>query len=119
MNISIKVSWLEEFIEKVSKAWGQVAPAMDRWIKKAIFYLEWEAITKTPVDTGTLRNSYKEKFSSMYWVLYNIRKYGVYVHEGTKFIRWNPFLTDTAKREAGKVSLIMNKEMYKYLSILK
>lgn len=119
MQASIEISWLEEFIAKVVKSEWQVQPTLNKWIKKSIYHLESEAIPRTNVDTGTLRNSYKEKFWNLTGTLYNLRKYWIYVHEWTRFMKWNPFMTDTVKAEAKQVNVIMNKEMYRYLALLK
>lgn len=118
LDFTIKVNWLEKFIKKIdSRRW--VEEWINKWIKKTIFFLQWEVIPFTPVQTWVLRNSYSQRFKNLYWNLFNTRKYWVYVHEWTRFIKANPFMTKALKKSEWKVSLIMNNEIRKSLSILK
>ena len=118
MWISMKVEWLQEFIDKVDNK-QEVKAALNKWIKKVVFFLEWEAKVFTPVDTWFLRNSFRQKYWSLSWKLFNIRKYGIFVHEGTRFIKSNPFMTKTVKKSWKEVNLIMNESLLDNLSILK
>ena len=70
----------------------EVTTALNRWIKKVVFFLEWEAIPFTPIDKWFLRNSYKQKFWNLTWTLYNTRKYAIFLHEWTKYMKGNPFM---------------------------
>jgi len=117
LNFQIKVNWLEQFIQKLDSK-PEVARWINKWIKKIIFFMEWEAIPFTPVDKGILRNSYRQKFSNLFWRLFNIRDYGVFVHEWTRFIKANPFMTKALKKWEWKIEVIMNNEINKSLSIL-
>lgn len=118
MEVEIHIKWLKEFLAKIDKKW-EVQEALNIWIKKIFFFLEWEAKVKTPVDTWVLRNSYRQEFKSLFWRLFNIREYGAFVHEGTRFIKSNPFLTETARESAREVNLIMNEELIANLKILR
>lgn len=114
---SIEIKWLQEFIDKIDNK-NEVTTALNQWIKKVVFFLEWEAKVFTPVDTWFLRNSYKQKYWNLTWSLFNNRKYWIFVHEGTRFIKWNPFLTKTVAKSAREVNLIFNEELTKDLTIL-
>ena len=118
MDVNITITWLDSFLRKTKQSWEQVESILNRWIKKGIFHLQREAIPRTNVDTWTLRNSYTQKFWRLSWSLYNTREYWLYVHEGTQYITWNPFMKITAEKESGEVNKIMNKEMERYLAIL-
>lgn len=118
MSFKLEISWLQEFIDKIDDK-QSVKTALNKWIKKVVFFLEWEAKVFTPVDTWVLRNSFRQKFGSYTWKLMNIRNYGVFVHEGTRFMKSNPFMTKTVKKNAKEVNLIMNEEIWDFLSILK
>ena len=117
MWLNLKVSWLQEFIDKIDDK-REVKTALNKWIKKVVFFAEWEAKVFTPVDKWFLRNSYRQKFWNLFGELYNIRKYGVFVHEWTRFIKANPFLTKTVKKNEKEFTLIMNEELLDNLSIL-
>lgn len=118
MGVELKVSWLKEFINKVSNKW-EVTIALNIGIKKSLFFLEAEAKTFTPVDTWVLRNSYRESFWNLTWKIFNFRKYSIFVHEGTRFIKSNPFMTKTVEKAWKEVELIMNDELKWNLSLLK
>lgn len=117
MWLNMKVSWLQEFIEKIDDK-NEVRSSINKWIKKIVFFAEWEAKVFTPVDKWFLRNSYRQKFWNLYWELFNIRKYWVFVHEWTRFIKSNSFLTKTVKKNQREFNLIMNEELIDNLSIL-
>ena len=117
MWLNVKLSWLQEFINKIDDK-PEVRAALNKWVKKVVFFAEWEAKIFTPVDKWFLRNSYKQRFGKLTWELYNIRKYWVFVHEWTRFIKANPFLTKTVRKNERKFSLILNSELMKNLSIL-
>ncbi len=53
----IKVTWLKEFIAKIDDS-QEVKTALNKWVRKVVFFLEWEAIPLTPIDKWFLRNSY-------------------------------------------------------------
>lgn len=113
----IQIEWLDEFIQKIDTPW-EVKEALERWIKKVIFFAEWEAKVFTPVDTWFLRNSYKQAFGNLTWKIF-IRNYWFYVHEWTRFIRANPFMTKAVEKNQNEFNLIMNEELQDNLSILK
>jgi len=117
LNFEIKVNWLKKFIKKIDDR-PEIQKWINKWIKKIIFFLEWEAIPFTPVDTWVLRNSYRQKFWNLFWRLFNIRDYWVFVHEWTRFIKANPFMTKALKKGEWKIEIIMNREINKSLSIL-
>jgi len=114
----IKTIWLKEFIEKIDDR-KEVNTALNKWIKKVVFFLKWEAIPLTPIDKWFLRNSYTEIFWNLEWTLYNIRKYAIFQHEWTKFMKWNPFLKTTVDENKNEANVIMNEELIDNLDILK
>lgn len=118
MGFEVKVTWLEEFIEKIDDK-GDVRKALNTGLKKVVFFLEGEAKVFTPVDTWILRNSFRQKYGNLTAKLFNIRNYWIFVHEGTRFIKSNPFLTKTVKKAWKEIELIMNEEIQDALKILK
>lgn len=114
---SIKTIGLQEFIDKIDDK-REVTTALNRWIKKVVFFLEWEAIPFTPIDKWFLRNSYKQKFWNLTWTLYNTRKYAIFLHEWTKYMKGNPFMKKTIDKNKNEVDLVMNEELMDHLSIL-
>lgn len=114
----IKIEWLDEFINKIDTPW-EIKEALERWIKKIIFFAEWEAKIFTPVDKWFLRNSYRQAYWNLMWRLFNIRNYWIFVHEWTRFIKSNPFMTETVDKNKTDFNEIMNEELNDSLSLLK
>lgn len=131
---SIEIKWLQEFIDKIDNK-KEVTTALNQWIKKVVFFLEWEAKVFTPVDNWFLVNWYKEKYWNLTWKLFNTLSYAAAVHEWhaqevwryvpvlkarlvQPFVKWNPFLTKTVAKSAREVNLIFNEELTKDLTIL-
>lgn len=118
MKLEIKVTGLKEFVAKIDSS-SNVKKTINRWIKKIIFFLQWEAIVFTPVDTWLLRNSFKQTFWDLFWELFNIRKYWIFVHEWTRYIKKpKPFMTKAVNENQWKIEVILNNEILNNLSIL-
>mgnify|MGYP003563049516 CR=1 FL=1 len=115
--LNIEIKNLDEFLNKVSKI--NIQRTLNIWVKKSIIFLEWAAKKETPVDTWLLRNSYETFFESLKWKLVNTRKYWLYVHEWTRYIKWNPFLTRAAKKSNKDINIIFSNEVHKTLNSLK
>lgn len=118
MAFNIKVKGLDEFIDKIDDKIG-VEQALNIWIKKWIFFLQGKLIPETPVDKWFLRKWYKRTFSPLEGKIFNFRNYGVFVHEGTRFIKWNPFVTRTVDKHEKTAISLLNTELNKNLDILK
>lgn len=88
--LDIELEGVNELVLKLSNMKGK--EAINRAIKKSIYVIERRAKMETPVDTGILRNSYETTFDDLIGKLTNFRLYGLYVHEGTKNQKANPFL---------------------------
>jgi len=53
-------------------------------IRKSILTLEWTAKKETPVNVGTLRNSFRSRFTELSGELTNTSLYAPFVHEWRK-----------------------------------
>jgi len=117
--IKLEVKNLDELLQKF---WAlQVDKTLSTAVKKTIIFLEWQSKRETPVDTWILRNSYKSTFGNKGKTgeLINFRKYWVYVHEGTKYIKGNPFITRAVNKSERQISVIWSTEINKMLKTLK
>jgi len=134
MWTTIKVEWLQEFIDKIDDKWD-VKAALNTWVKKVVFFLKAEVIPFVPVDKWFLRNSFDQKFWNLTWRLFNTRKYATPVHEWHKqepwrfvpaiwarlvknFVKWTPFMTLAVKKSWKDANKIMNNELQRALTIL-
>lgn len=80
-------------LEAISKHIGAVntGKIVNQALKQAAYIIEGESKKVTPVDTGFLRSSITTAFGSKEAILAPRASYGVFVHEGTKFVRGRPF----------------------------
>lgn len=107
--VEIKTEGLTDFIQKLSDM--NAKESIDKGIKKGIFFLEGLSKIETPVDTGILRNSYRTEFLTWIWKLINYRDYGLYVHEGTKYMKGNPFMERAVEKWEWWLVAIFSKEV--------
>ena len=116
--IKIEVKNLNELIKKF---WAiNVNKSLTTWVKKTIIFLEGESKRLTPVVKNILRTSYKSEFSNGWieWKLINYRGYWIFVHEWTRFIKWNPFMTKAVEKSTRQINVIWNGEINKLLKTL-
>lgn len=106
--LNLEVEWVNDFVMKLSAMKGK--DAINRAIKKGIFVLERQSKIETPVDTGILRNSYETTFNDLIGKLTNFREYGIYVHEGTKYQKANPFMGRAVDKTEWQIEMIFSNE---------
>lgn len=93
-DVQVKITNLPQ----IKRAFGMAPMLMTRnlnmAIKQAIFSIGRESRKRTPVDTGRLRSSTYERFSSLRGEVGTNTEYDVFVHEGTRFMRGRPYLRE-------------------------
>ena len=89
IQLNYSVEWLDDFLKKLWQLTFE--KSLNKSIKKAILMVERNSKIETPVDTGMLRRSYDREFRNLEWEIRNYRQYWLYVHEGTKYQKKNPF----------------------------
>lgn len=135
--ITINLKNYDEFVNKVWKL--VIDKSIDTWIKKTIIKLRWEVskeqVAQWVFDTWVLANSYREKFSTLKWELYNFRKYGLFVHEWhtqqvwrfvpainarlvKPFVKGRPWFTDALEKNKDIAEDTISEEILKTLSKL-
>jgi len=80
--IKTYIIWLDEFKKRIDPA--RFKQIENRAIKIWAEVLKWKIQENTPVDTWLLRNSYKTEPIFQWVRIYNTKKYGLFIHEGTK-----------------------------------
>ena len=66
--------------------------AVDRFLPDAALFVEGEAKIRTPVDTGTLRNSITHDVRDNVAIVGTNTKYAPHVEYGTRHMRAQPYL---------------------------
>lgn len=83
---------------QIKRAFGMAPQIMTRnlnlAIRKSVLDISRGSRQRTPVDTGRLRASTYERFSSLRGEVGTNTEYDVFVHSGTRFMRARPYLRD-------------------------
>lgn len=110
INVSVKVD-----TSKLDKYMGQLPPkivsAISIAIRKSAFLVEREAKQEAPVDTGRLRASIYTDITPNVATISPYVNYAIYVHEGTRYIRANPFLNRASKNAEGGIQDFFDQEI--------
>lgn len=89
-------------IEEIKRAFSQAPRLMNQEMKDALnrsaITVQSASMQNTPILTGRLRSSHVFNVSGsgigMQAVVYPTAEYGIFVHEGTRFMKARPFLKD-------------------------
>lgn len=106
-QVSIKIKNINE----IRQAFSQAPNLMNRELKDALnrsaITVQGRSMQNTPVITGRLRSSHVFAVSGsgmgMQAVVYPTANYGIFVHEGTRFQRPQPFLKDGLESSADEI----------------
>jgi len=106
-QVSIKIKNINE----IRQAFSQAPRLMNQELKDALnrsaITVQGRSMQNTPVLTGRLRSSHVFAVSGsgmgMQAVVYPTANYGIFVHEGTRFQRPQPFLKDGLESSADEI----------------
>lgn len=91
-NIQVRITNLPQIKAAFGKSPALMTKELNLAIRKSIFTIGRQSRINTPVDTGRLRSSHRETFSSLRGEVGPNTNYALFVHEGTRFMRGRPFL---------------------------
>lgn len=91
-DIQVKITNLPQIKRAFSMAPQIMTRNLSMAIRQTVLSISRESRQRTPVDTGRLRASTYERFSSFRGEVGTNTEYDVFVHEGTKFMRGRPYL---------------------------
>lgn len=92
--ISIKITNLPKIRRAFMRAPQLTTTALNKAIRWSIFTIMRDSKLNTPVDTDRLRASHTTMFSTLQGTLQTNTNYDVYVHEGTRYMKDNPYMLD-------------------------
>ena len=86
-------------------------------IKKSALKVEERSKKNVPpnVDTGVMRGSITASIRPLIATIRPTVNYAVFIHEGTRFIRANPFMDKGLKDSSAFITKVFNKEIGKAL----
>jgi len=94
---------------------SKVVKAIGIGLQKSAFLLEGRSKELAPVDTGRMRASIITKLSPLQATIGPYVDYAVYVHEGTRYMRARPFMSDAAREKENEIIGLVNEEIAKVL----
>lgn len=112
LTIKIDADKAKDFFGRLPK---EVARAIDIGLQKAAFIIEGKAKELSPVDTGRMRGSIVTSLVPLQATVAPFVNYAVFVHEGTRYMKGRPFMSDAAKQKENEVIGIINEEIAKTL----
>jgi len=117
---SIKVVGLKKFQAKLGASAGLIKKNLNDAIKISIFTLLRDLKTGgyVPVRTGFLRQSIKTSFTDLSGYVIPMANYAIYVHEGARGRRAQPFLTMATKRKEREIEKIFEESAKKIVNEL-
>lgn len=102
-DVRIEIANLAAIKTAFNKAPQLMINALDKAIRKATLTIQRESMLNTPVDTGRLRASTYSRFQPLTGIVGTNVDYGIFVHEGTRFMPARPFLRDAVENSESDV----------------
>jgi HK97 gp10 family phage protein len=102
-EVSITIKNMAQIRAAFNKAPQLMTRELNKAIPKAVLVVKRQSMINTPVLTGRLRASHKTTYSNLKGTIFPSANYGLYVHEGTKFMQARPFLADAVESEDSKI----------------
>lgn len=103
VNVNVQIKNIDEIKAAFKLAPALMAKELDKAIAKSIFAIQGSSMMNTPVDTGRLRASHQTMFQPLRGLLDVTAYYGVFVHEGTRYMKPRPFLLDAVNSNESNV----------------
>jgi HK97 gp10 family phage protein len=116
MNINIQIKNIKEIKHAFGLAPNLMRKNLNAAIHKTVLMIGRDSRILTPVDTGRLRASTREKFSDLYGEVGTHVSYDVFVHNGTRYMRARPFLRDAVNRVEPQVQIFFRDAVQNTLS---
>lgn len=102
-QIAIKIVNLPEIRRAFAMSPRLMTKNMNTAIRKAIIGIGRDSRRYTPIDTGRLRASHYERFSSLRGEIGTNTEYDTFVHEGTRFMKARPYLRQSVEKNDQQV----------------
>ena len=115
MEVQVTIKNINQIRRAFGKAPAVMARNLNAAIHKSILSIGRQSRINTPVDTGRLRASTREKFSYLKGEVGTHVHYDIFVHEGTRFMRARPYLASAVQSEQGQVDIWMREAAQKTL----
>lgn len=106
-QVHIEIKNIAEIRRAFDKAPRLMGDAFKGALQKSALQVQRESMIRTPVLTGRLRSSHENFLSGaglqMSATVEPTANYGVFVHEGTRFMKGRPFLLEGAEASLNEI----------------
>lgn len=102
-QVSVKITNLPQIKRAFNRAPYLMAKELNEAIHKSVFAIGRDSRQNTPVDTGRLRASHREAFSSLRGEIGTHVEYDIFVHQGTRYMKARPYLLQAVKSNQERV----------------
>lgn len=105
--INIEIKNIAQIRSAFGKAPRLMSDAMKGALQKSALQVQRESMIRTPVLTGRLRSSHESNIAgsgmNMSATVSPTANYGMFVHEGTRFMKGRPFLREGAEASINEI----------------
>lgn len=101
--VNIEIKNLREIRMAFSRSPQLMTKNLNIAIRRSIFEIGRDSRINTPVDTGRLRASTYETFTTLRGEVGTKTEYDLFVHEGTRFQRSQPYLRKSVEKNQRNV----------------
>jgi len=106
-QVHIEIKNIAQIRSAFGKAPRLMAEAFKGALQKSALQVQRESMIRTPVLTGRLRSSHTNMLSGsglhMSATVEPTANYGIFVHEGTRFMKGRPFLKEGAEASINEI----------------
>jgi len=117
-SVDIKIKNLPQIKAAFGKAPFLMSKELNLAIRKSIFTIQRSSMIKTPVDTGRLRASTRSLFDNLKGEVGTHTNYDIYIHDGTRYIKARPYLSDAVNEENDTVNRYFTQAVDNVLSAI-
>lgn len=111
MNVHIKIKNLPQIRAAFNQAPRLMNRELSQAIRKSTLLVEGQSKIRTPVRTGFLRNSHETRFEgggfNFRGIVEPTAEYGIFVHQGTRFMKGRPFLKEGLEASENQIQFLM------------
>lgn len=125
MNLTVKLEGLVELLGGLERVKSGMADTLNKGMQEAAFIVEGDAkkqITSGPnraIDTGYLRSSIGVQSVTPFRATVQAgANYGVYIHEGTRYMRARPFLAAGLQDAVPEIERIFGKRIQTLIEVI-
>lgn len=117
-SIQIEITNIRQIRDAFDKAPREMTKELNTAIKKSIFTIQGRSMINTPVKTGRLRASTRSRFESLKGEVGTNTTYDIFIHDGTRFIKARPYLSDAVDESQDQVEDFFQKAVENVLEAI-